>query len=418
MNRNLSIVIIVICVIMSAYFSATETAFTSLNRIRMKNYAEKGKSGAILVMKLLERQDDILSTILIGNNVVNILATSLATVIFVQMLGEDMGSGVSTLVTTLVLLIFGEISPKSMALQYAESFAMFSAPILRVLVIILTPLNVIFGLWKKLLTLLVRGEEDHGITEEELLTMVDEAKNDGGINEQEQTLIQNAIEFTDQEAQDILTPRIDITAIEVTTSEQEIADVFADSGYSRLPVYEEDIDHIIGTLNQKDFYTKAYGRGKDIRPIVRPVVFIPEHKHIGVLLREMQQQKTHMAVVLDEYGGTEGILTMEDILEELVGEIWDEHDEVVQEIRMINETKYIVLGSAPVEKLADELDTEIETESLTVSGWVMELAGTVPKQGQLLEQGQLQVRVLEMDGPKVEKVQILIVPEEENADDD
>ena len=417
MEKNIgTLVVIVICVILSAYFSATETAFASLNHIRVKNMAEKGDRRAILVMKLLDRYDSVLSTILVGNNVVNIGATSLATVFFVRMLGEDAGSGIATLVTTLVLLIFGEISPKSMASEFPEQVAMLAAPLLSCIVAVLTPVNFLFGLWKKFLAKLIKGEEDRAITDEELLTIVDEAETGGGICEEESDLIRNSIEFRDQEAVDILTPRVDIVGVEYGTSNQEIADIFAQTGYSRLPVYREDMDHITGILYEKDFYNKIFGSDRTIDSIIRPTVFITEHKKIDELLRELQKKKIHLAVVVDEYGGTVGIVSMEDILEELVGEIWDEHDEIVQEIRKITDSDYVVEGSANLEKLFDEIGCEREHDSITVSGWILEIAGKVPSRGDVYHYENMTIRILEMDGHRVGKIKLHVEHPEEKED--
>ena len=417
MEKNIgTLVVIVICVILSAYFSATETAFASLNHIRVKNMAEKGDRRAILVMKLLDRYDSVLSTILVGNNVVNIGATSLATVFFVRMLGEDAGSGIATLVTTLVLLIFGEISPKSMASEFPEQVAMLAAPLLSCIVAVLTPVNFLFGLWKRFLAKIIKGEEDRTITDEELLTIVDEAETGGGIGEEESDLIRNSIEFRDQEAVDILTPRVDIVGVEYGTSNQEIADIFAQTGYSRLPVYREDMDHITGILYEKDFYNKIFGSDRTIDSIIRPTVFITEHKKIDELLRELQKKKIHLAVVVDEYGGTVGIVSMEDILEELVGEIWDEHDEIVQEIRKITDSDYVVEGSANLEKLFDEIGCEREHDSITVSGWILEIAGKVPSRGDVYHYENMTIRILEMDGHRVGKIKLHVEHPAEKED--
>lgn len=403
-----SLIIIAICLILSAYFSATETAFASLNRVRIKNLSEKGDGKAALVLRLLERYDNLLSTILIGNNLVNIGATALATVIFVRLLGRDMGSGAATLVTTLVLLIFGEITPKSMASEYPETFAMFSAPFLRIWVVLFTPLNLIFGKWKGFLSSVFRNKEDRTITEEELLTYVNEAESGGGLDEQESDLIRNSIEFSEQEVQDVLTPRVDIVGIRDTDSKEEIADLFAATGYSRLPVWHEDIDHITGIIYLKDFYNKVWRTDMDPRQIVRPVLYVIPQKKIDEVLKELQLKKLHMAVVLDEYGGTLGIVTMEDILEELVGEIWDEHDEVIHEIVRISDTEYLVRGSANQEDLFDELGIrqDDELDATSVSGWVMDLAGRVPREKDVFYKDNLMITVLDMDGKRVDRVRV------------
>ena len=407
-SDSISLIIIIACIVMSAYFSATETAFSSLNRIRVKNMADKGNRRARLVMELSENYDSLLSTILIGNNIVNIASASLATVLFVKLLGDEAGPSVSTLVTTVVVLIFGEISPKSIAKESPEKFAMFSAPILNVLKIVLTPFNFLFGQWKKLLSMIFKGDGDRSITEEELLTIVEEAEEEGGIDEQESELIRSAIEFSELEAEDILTPRIDVTGVSRKNSKEEIAEIFSETGYSRLPVYEESIDHIIGIISQKDFHNKVYHTEAEVASIIRPVLFIAKNKKIDKLLKELQQKKSHMAVVVDEFGGTVGIVTLEDILEELVGDIWDEHDDVVQEIEKINEWEYLVLGNTNLEKLFELLEKEIESEVVTVSGWVMNMLGRIPEKGDVFTYENLQVSVLKMDGKRVEKIRLVV----------
>lgn len=414
---SLFIIIIVFCIVMSAYFSATETAFSSLNRIRIKNMAEKGNKRAALVLRLSNNYDGLLSTILIGNNIVNIASASLATLVFVRYLGEEAGASISTVVTTIVVLIFGEVSPKSIAKESAESFAMFSAPLLNVLMKILTPVNFLFKQWKKLLSKIIKAEGDHSITEEELLTIVEEAEQEGGIDEQESSLIHSVLEFSELEAADILTPRVDVVGIASDMPKEEIAKIFAQTGYSRLPVYEGSIDHIIGIIYQKDFHNYVYHTNKNISAIIRPVLFIAKSKNIGELLKELQRNKSHIAVVMDEFGGTVGIVTLEDVLEELVGEIWDEHDKVVEEIEKVSENEYLVLGSANVEKLFEELDREEEFEVLTVSGWVMDELDKVPEEGDEFEYEGLKVKVLQMDGKRVGKVRITIEKRNEPSEE-
>lgn len=415
-SNTVSLVIIILCIILSAYFSATETAFSSLNRIRLKNMAEKGNKKAALVLRLSDNYDSLLSTILIGNNIVNILSASLATLLFVSILGEDAGASVSTAVTTIVVLIFGEVSPKSIAKESPEKFAMFSAPFLKVLIVILTPANFLFKQWKKLLSLLFKASEDRSITEEELLTIVEEAEQGGGIDKEEGTLIRSAIEFNELEAIDIFTPRIDVVSIPVDMPKEKVAKVFSETGFSRLPVYANDTDHIIGILYQKDFYNHIYHCDKQICDNVRPVIYITKNKKIDDLLKELQQKKLHLAVILDEFGSMMGIITLEDILEELVGEIWDEHDEVVHEIEPISQQEYIVSGKANVEKLFEYLHKEQEFDVLTVNGWVMEMLGRVPAEGDYFESENLKVKVLQMTGKRIEKIHISVQPETEDRE--
>lgn len=403
---TITLIIIVLCVVMSAYFSATETAFSSLNRIRIKNLADKGNKSAALVAKISEQYDSMLSTILIGNNVVNIGCSSLATVLCLKWLGEDLGPSVSTIVTTVVVLIFAEISPKSIAKESPEKFAMFSAPFLQILIIVLTPFNYLFGLWKKLLSKLIKSDDDRGITEEEILTIVEEATQEGGIDEEEGSLIRSAIEFREMEAGDILTPRIDVEGVELHATKEKIAEVFTETGYSRLPVYEESLDHIVGIIYHKDFHNYVYHTDQEVSSIIRPVRFITKTRKISDLLKELQQEKSHIAVVLDEFGGTVGIVTMEDILEEIVGEIWDEHDEIIQAFEKVNDKEYIVMGSANVEKLFEELEIEDEVEVVTVSGWVMNLLERIPKENDTVTCGDWEITVMEMNGKRMEKAKI------------
>lgn len=397
--------IIILSIIMSAFFSASETAFSSLNRIRIKNMAEKGNKRAALTMKLAENYDSLLSTILIGNNIVNIASASLSTVLFVKLLGEELGSGLSTAVTTVVVLIFGEVTPKSIAKESPESFAMFSAPVLKGLTVLLTPFNYAFTQWKKILSRVIKPSNQGGVTEEELLSIVEEAREDGGIDEQENMLIRRALELTEKEAGDVLTPRIDITAVSTKDSAEEIARVFDDTAYSRLPVFEGTIDHIVGIIYQKDFYSRVYHREGGVADIIRPALFVPQNKRIGPLLRELQSAKIHIAVVLDEYGGTVGIVTLEDILEELVGEIWDEYDEVSHEIEKVSENEYLISGGADMEKVFEALDISAKDEDSpsVLNGWIMHRLGRVPCEGDCFEYEGWTVTVAKMTEKRVDR---------------
>ncbi len=412
MKYTTSILIIVTCVILSMFFSATETAFNAVSRLRLKSKAENdGNKRADRVLRLLDRYDEMLSTILIGNNLVNIACTSLATLLFVALLqNEDLGATVSTIVVTVVLLIFGEISPKTIAKENAEKIAMFSAPILEVLIVLLTPFNWIFGAWQKLLSLIFKSSGESGITEQELLTIVDEAEQGGEIDADEVELIRSAIEFNELEVRDIFTPRIDIEAIPVDMEKEEVARIFSESGYSRLPVYEGSIDNITGIIYLKDFYNTAFRTKTSIEEIVKPVSFVPKSKKIADLRKELQEQQLHIAIVMDEFGCTVGLVTLEDILEELVGEIWDEHDEIVREIMQTDEHTWVVSGKANVEKVFEVLDQECAYEAMTVAGWVMEILEKIPAEGDHFEQDGLQVRVTKMYRKRIEQVEIIKAP--------
>ena len=405
-SDSIYLIIIIISILLSGYFSATETAFSSLNRIRVKNLAEKGNKRAKLVLKLSEQYDVLISTILIGNNIVNILAASLGTLLFVELLGQDIGATVSTVVMTIVVLIFAEVSPKTIAKESPEKFAMFSAPYIHILISVFAPFNLFFKGWKKLLSKVFKSSDERSITEEELLTIIDEAEEGGGINETEGTLIRSAIEFTELEAADILTPRTDVTFISMDMEKEKIAKIFAETGYSRLPVYEGTHDHVVGIIHHKDFHNFIYHTDVMLSEYVKPALFITKAKKIDALLKELQLKKMHIAVVLDEFGGTVGIVTMEDILEELVGEIWDEHDEVIHYLQKIGEKHYLVSGHANVEKFFEMIDYDMETDVFTVSGWVVETIGHLPKKGETYSNSTFEIEIREIDGKRIKKVAI------------
>ncbi len=415
MGTNASyILVLAALVLMSAYFSATETAFSTANQIRLKNMADDGNRRARLALRMLENYDTLLSTILIGNNIVNIASASLATVIFVQYFG-DAGVSLSTAVMTIVVLIFGEISPKSLAKEAPESFSLFSAPILRACSIILTPFNFLFAQWKKLLSKMFRVSGDRGITEEELITMVGQAAQEGGIDAREEELICSAIEFDDLEVTDILTPRVDIVAISTEDTAEHIREVFQESAYTRLPVYKDSVDNIIGVIHLKDFY--KIGKAGSVSEIMKPVLFTAQTTKISSLLKRLQNAKSHLAVVVDEYGGTLGIVTLEDILEELVGEIWDEHDEVVKEFETVSENEYRILGSASLEKTFRLLEVKMEAEQATVSGWVSDMLGHIPEKGDTFTCENLKVTVLKVSLHRAVEVKVNILPPEEETEE-
>ena len=413
------IVALFLMVAFSAYFSATETAFTSLNRIRMKSKADAGDRRAARTLALAEDYDRLLSTILIGNNIVNISASTLGTVLFTKHVGTAYGPAVSTIVLTVIILIFGEISPKSLAKEQPEAFAMFSAPILRLLMMILRPLNFLFAQWKRLLSLIFRSSSDSGITEEELITMVDQAETEGGLDQDESELIRSAIEFGDLEVDEILTPRVDIVAVEDTDTMDEIAKAFAESGYSRLPVYHEDIDNIVGVIHEKDFHAARYHGHDDVSAIVSTVLYTTANTKISDLLRILQKAKAHMVIVVDEYGGTEGLCTMEDIVEELVGEIWDEHDEVIEEFKKQPDGSYLISCNANLTDLYDLFSIKGESDSTTVSGWVMEEVGRVPEEGDHFVYENLDVTVTKVEHRRVLEIRVVVLdqsPDEEKPE--
>lgn len=406
--------------LLSAFFSATETAFTSLNRIKMKNMANDDVKNAKLVLKLEDRYDKLLSTILIGNNIANIGMTAIATVMFVALLGGSLGPTASTVVMTVAVLIFGEISPKNIAKEHPEGFALFAAPIMRGLMWLFTPLNVLFSLWKKLLGKLFGTQENGSYTEDELITIVEEAQIGGSIGKEQQELITNAIEFDDLEAIDVITPRVDIVAVELGTSVKEIGRTFKESGLSRLPVYEDDLDNIIGIINQKDFHNYVVGENRELEQYIKPVAYVAESIKAAVLLKKMQTKKTHIAIIVDEYGGTTGLVTMEDIIEELVGKIYDEHDAIeMREVTRLYDGSYSVAGGANVEKFFEMVGEDIDINATTINGWVMIELDRLAKVGDTFTYRSrhkiFHVRVTRADERRALMVQIRIedIPEED-----
>ena len=411
---------LVILVGFSAFFSASETAFSSLNQIRLKSRAEDGDSSAARVLAMAEQYDKLLSTILIGNNIVNIAAASIGTILFTQMLGAERGATMSTIVLTIIVLIFGEVTPKSLAKEMPEKVATAVSPFLVLLMALMTPLTWLFTQWKKLLGHFVHSGEADTITEGELMTMVSEAENDGELTDRESELIRSAIEFDDVEVEEILTPRVDGVAVEDDIPLEELAQTFAESGYSRLPVYHGTIDNIIGVVHEKDFYIARLKKATKIDDLVVPTLYTTGSTQISQLLRTLREQHHHLAVVVDEYGGTEGIITLEDILEELVGEIWDEHDEVTEDFRKQSDGSWLVSGSASVDDLYEELDLpeEEDIDSNTVNGLVQEKTCHLPKVGDRFTLGEYDGVVTRTAKRRVTEVRLTPAAPAEDAEKD
>ncbi len=416
-----TVLVMIVLVILSAYFSATETAFSSLNRTRLRAMAEKNPK-AERALAVSENYDKLLSTILVGNNLVNILLASIGTIFFVRLLEDnELGTTVSTAVITVVVLIFGEISPKSIVKESPEKFAIFTTPIISFLIIALTPINFLFSMWKKLLSKAFRINNDWKMTSDELLTFVDEVEEDGSIDPEETELLRSAIEFNDVEAFDILTPRVNVEGVSEDTPNEEVAQIFTDTGYSRLPVYRDSLDNIIGVVHQKDFYDGPQITTKPITEIMQEPVYVPPSIKVSDLLKQLQKEKSHIAVVKDEYGGTKGIITMEDILEELVGEIWDEHDEVIEEFIKVAEDTYRIKCSADLGAMLElfEFDEDdVETDSATVSGWVMEQLEKIPDKGDSFVWENLEVTVTSVENRRLMEIMVKVLPVEEKEEDE
>ncbi len=403
----LEVIVLVILLSCSAYFSATETAFTSYNRAKMKNEAEDGGKLAALVLKLSEKFEKLLATVLIGNNIVNIVATSLSTVLFVSLIKNgELAVTVSTIVMTLSVLIFGEITPKTVAKRSPERYAKKSAKLLNGIIVLLTPLTAVFNIWQRFVIKIMHSEDGSGVTEDEIITVVEEAANGGEIDEQESELIKNVIKFSDLDVNDILTPRVDVEAVEIGWDRQRIAEVFSATEFSRLPVYEENLDSIKGILYQKDFYNDS---NAPVSALVKPVKFIFSSMKISRLLKLFQETKCHMVVVTDEYGGTEGIVTLEDVLESLVGEIYDEHDEVIEDITSLGGDDYTVVGGCSIDRFYEYFNLEEipdDSDITTVSGFAAHSLGKIPDEGDTFDYENLTVTVTKTDSNRVLELKV------------
>lgn len=409
----MNIVLIVILIALSAFFSASETAISSVNRIRLKGMAENGSKGAARALNILVKYDKALTTILIGNNIVNIATSSISTILCIQLVGEKYGSLVSTVAVTFIVLIFGEIMPKSIAKDHAEGVCIGVSAAITFLMLIFTPFSSFFILLKKGLGRLFHKEESVSVTEEELMAIIDEIEDEGVLEEQESALVRSALQFDEITVDEIITPRVRIVAVDVNDTAEEVREKFFKEQYTRMPVFEKNLDNIIGIINEKDFINAYERNGTElsVRELVQDTIYVPSMQKISEVLRLMQKKKCHMSVVLDQHGGTLGIVTMEDLLEELVGEIWDESDEVRSPVTMRSEKELEVYGEVSLKSLrrfleSRDIDVEIDSEAHTVAGWVLELFGSIPRDGDEIETEEFKVTVLEAAELRVNKVRI------------
>lgn len=407
---------IIILIMLSAYFSASEMAFTSVNKIRLMNMEANGNKRAGAVLRATENFDKLLSTVLVGNNIVNITSASIATLFFDSLIkSANLATTVSTVVMTVVVLIFGEITPKLFAKEKPEACAMLFYPLLKMLMIVLTPINLIFSGWKWLLRKIFKFKRTSTITEGELLTIVETAENEGELQEHESQLIRSAIEFEDLDVKDIMIPRINVIAVEENSDMESVYDKFVQHGFSRMPVYAENIDAVVGIIHEKDFYALLHDGGKDIKSIIQSSVCVSSSMKISTVLRMLQKAKVHMAIVVDEFGGTEGIVTLEDILEELVGEIYDEHDEIEILFKKVDDKTFIVSGDENVEDMYEKLDLSApdDTESTTVSGYITELMDKIPQTGEKLTLKNIEIEVTKASAKHVQEVKVTLLENEE-----
>ena len=417
-------IIIVVLVLLSGFFSGTETAYSCANRIKLKSMVMLGKKNAKAVYKFAdENYDKLVTTILIGNNIVNLTASALGTVLFTKLLlGTNVDpTSISTIVLTVVVLLFGEITPKYFASVYPEKCCFLFYPLMQLFYWILFPFGKIFDGYKAVLAKVFKLKKDATVTDAELMSLVDEAEEDGTLKEDESELVRSALEFDDLKVEDILVPRVDVFAVEEKTSMEEVREVFKKTGYSRLPVYQDTIDNVIGLIHERDFYNGFVEGEKEIGHLVQEIVFTTEYTRISTLLKQLQKKKIHMAAVSDEYGGLVGIVTLEDILEQLVGEIWDEHDEEITYFKEVNENTFIVDSKVPLSDFFEffNLSTDEDTfEALTVSGWVIEQLGEIPKSGSSLEFENLRIDVTKATVKRIQEIKVTkLTNDKENTED-
>lgn len=417
MNPWITSAIIILLIMCSAFFSSTETAYSSANKIRLKSYADSGNKKAKKAYKIAENYDKALSTILVGNNIVNIAASSLATILFVSFFGEATGTIVSTVGLTVIVLIFGEVLPKNIAKENSEKMAMASASPLYFLMVLLTPVTFLLlklNSFAKKLSGKHGGAREPSVTEDELKYIVESIEDEGVLEEQESELVQSALEFDEKTAYDILTPRVDMTAIDIAESPEKIKEIILTERYSRIPVYRDSVDNVIGILHTRDYLEMLLkDPAPDLKKLIQPAYFIYRSKKLSAILADFKYKRLHIAVVTDDYGGTLGIVTMEDLLEQLVGDIWDEDEEIENRYRVIDNNHYEISGDMNISELLELIEKDsryIETESKSVGGWVIEQIGDIPEQGTKFTYRELQVTVNEVEDNRINTVTILYTP--------
>lgn len=401
-------IVIAILVLLSAFFSATETAFSFVNKIRIQHSVDNGNKKAKNALYVIENFDNALTTILICNNIVNLSCSSIATVLCLHLFG-DMGSAIATGATTLLVLTFGEVIPKCLAKEHCDAFTLKTAGLLRVLMFILKPFVFVFLKLKSLALKIAGGSEDSpSVTENELKYIVESIEEEGVLEESESEMVRSALDFDEKTAEEILTPRVDVTFINISDSQEKIKDIIIENRYSRIPVYEETVDHIVGILHTRDYLESlADGKAPDLRDIMQTPYFVFRTQQLSKILNAFKRTKIHLAIVTDEYGGTLGIVTMEDLLEEIVGEIWDEDEEIEHNYYKIGKGEFLVNGDIELDDLLALFDLDedaIESDSVTVGGFILEHAGTIPHKRQSIEADGFRFTVMEVKDQRIIRV--------------
>ena len=406
-NVQILILVLVLLVFSSIYFSATNVAFSFVSKTKLKQFANKGSKNAMQVLALLEDDDHFFTSILVINTIIKIAIATISVIVFNYSFDHN-GVFISAIITTIVILVFVEITPKVIVKQHCEQFAMLNISILKLILLLTKPLIFVFILWENGVNFLFKTKQDTTFTGEELITMIEEVEKDGNINAHEGELIISAIEFNEAEVQDIFTPRVDVVSVDIAWGVDRIEDVFLNNPYSRLPVYEDNIDNILGFIHERDLHKLAKIKEGSLNEIIQAPIRVTESMKISELLKVIQHNKSHLAIVIDEYGGTAGIVTLEDIIEELVGDIWDEHDEVLVDIEQINENTYLVNGSAYVEEVFELLQVRDDTEydANTMSGWISEYFGRIPSKQEEIHYKNLLITILSADDKVVNQLKI------------
>ncbi|MGV2940393.1 hemolysin family protein [Mesobacillus sp. LC4] len=408
------VILLGVLILLSAFFSSAETAFSSVNKIRLRNYESEGRVGSKNALYISENFDDALSTILVGNNIVNIAAASISSKVAVDIFGASTGLIVSTFGMTILILIFGEILPKSIAKENAEAYSLKISGILLLLIKILTPINFVFSKLKASVSRMFSkdGEVQPSVTEEEIKVMVDISEEEGVINNEERELVHRSLEFNDVLVGEILTHRMDMITIEVSQSLEEIKQIFIEERFSRVPVYEDNIDNIIGFLSEREFFAEMIqNKEVNVREMLRQPMFVVKSMKIATLLPELQRTKSHMAIVVDEFGGTSGLITLEDILEELVGEIWDEHDEKVNIMTKIDESTYEFDAAYDLDDFSELFHVPMpDTSYHNLGGWIFETLESIPVNGDTFVYENLRIIVKEVENHRIRNIKVEIMP--------
>ncbi len=400
MSNNLLILILALLIFLSGIFSATETAFSSLNTAKIKYLIDKGNNKAKKTLELHKNFEKTLVTILVGNNIVNILSASLATILFLEYYQNDIAVSLSTVVMTVLVLIFGEIAPKSLAKEKPEFFAILITPVIRFFNVVLYPLVLIFYTIQRIIGKIFNVKKE-SITEDELKSYISEVEKEGAINSNERDLMKRVLDFDNMKVSEILTPRVDIISANINEDVEKIQNLFESTGHSRIPIYEKDLDHILGILHYKDFMYSIINKKKTIKQMMKEPILVTEYMRVVDLMHMLKSRKEHIAIVKDEYGGTEGIVSLEDILEEIVGDIWDEHDKIKKDIQKIDDNSYIVKGSADLDEVMEKLEIEHENDSQTFNGFILDKMKKIPFVNDVFETDEYEIRITKATRKKV-----------------